>query len=180
MTGRMSHRRRWWLSATSVMSGSRCGCGTSADEFRALLRLHGFIDGGAGICRYFDGFVGRRHRVSNGGTVKLSWASVFYFQLFYLYSLPTCVNMNCPESGQSGRTERLYIMIQAVEAQTETPAGKKRVRRTALQIFTDQKDGHAARIVAIKEQIVQLQEDLLDAERTEENFIDSARAALGL
>jgi len=66
---------------------------------------------------------------------------------------------------------------EANEASTET---KTRKRRTALELFVDQKKEHAARVAGIQAQIEQLQSDLVDAQEAEKAFIENARAALGL
>lgn len=63
---------------------------------------------------------------------------------------------------------------------TEATETKTRKRRTALEVFMDQKKEHAAAVAAIKAKIEQLQNDLVAAEKAEADFIDKARAALGV
>lgn len=60
------------------------------------------------------------------------------------------------------------------------PETKTRKRRTAVELFVDQKKEHADRVASIEAQIVQLQADLEAAKVAQTEFIENAKKALGL
>ena len=65
-------------------------------------------------------------------------------------------------------------------AEAHAPEKTTRKRRTALEVFVDQKKEHAAKVAGIEAQIVQLQADLEAAKKAQEEFIENAKKALGL